>query len=113
MVTDVTLATVLVVTVKSALVAPAETMTLAGTCAADVLLLDSDTVAPPLGAAPLNVTVPVDELPPVTLLGSTATDASDRADEEPSLFNATMTASKPSLPSARLVLYEPVAVTMR
>ncbi len=53
---------------KVALVAPAATVTLAGTCTA-VLLLDRLTAAPPLGAAPLKVTVPVEELPPVTVEG--------------------------------------------
>ena len=76
-VTEVTLPTALVVTVKVALFAPAPTVTLAGTVAAAVLLLASVTVAPPGGAAPLKVTVPVEELPPVTLVGLTATD--DRA----------------------------------
>ena len=60
---------VLVLTVRDALVAPAATVTLEGTAAAAVLLLESVTVAPPAGAAPLNVTVPVEEFPPVTLLG--------------------------------------------
>jgi hypothetical protein len=71
--------TALVVTVNVALVAPAATVTLAGTCAAPVLLLDSDTLAPPLGAAPLSVTVPVEELPPVTLVGFTDTEDNDTA----------------------------------
>jgi hypothetical protein len=77
MVTEVTLATALVVTVNVAVVAPAATVTLAGTCAAVVLLLDNDTVAPPVGAAPLSVTVPVDEAPPVTLVGFRDTEESD------------------------------------
>jgi len=77
MVTEVTLATALVLTENVALVAPAATVTLAGTCAAVVLLLVRDTVAPPLGAAPLSVTVPVDELPPVTLVGFTETEDRD------------------------------------
>ena len=68
MVTAVEAATPLVFTVKVALVAPARTVTLAGTVAA-VLLLDRETSAPPLGAGPLSVTVPVEELPPVTLAG--------------------------------------------
>ena len=56
-------------TVNAALVAPAAIVTLAGTLAAVVLLLESATCAPPAGAGPLNVTVPVDELPPTTLVG--------------------------------------------
>jgi hypothetical protein len=79
MVTEVTLATVLVVTENVALVAPAATVTLAGTCAAVVLLLDSDTLAPPVGAAALNVTVTVDEVPPVTLVGFRETEDNDTA----------------------------------
>ena len=61
--------TVLVLTVNVALVAPAATVTLEGTVATDVLLLESATCAPPDGAGPLSVTVPVEEFPPVTLVG--------------------------------------------
>jgi len=68
-VVDAVTVLVLVLTVRDALVAPAATVTLEGTAAAAVLLLESVTVAPPAGAAPLNVTVPVEEFPPVTLLG--------------------------------------------
>ena len=52
-----------------ALVAPAATVTLNGTIAAAVLLVESATVAPPAGAGPLNVTVPVEGVPPMTLVG--------------------------------------------
>jgi len=69
MVTAVDEATALVLTVKVALVAPAATVTLEGTLAAVVLLLESVTCAPAAGAAPLSVTVPVEEFPPVTLVG--------------------------------------------
>ncbi len=54
---------------KLALVAPAATVTLDGTVATLVLLLDRATTAPPDGAALLSVTVPIDELPPLTLVG--------------------------------------------
>ena len=69
--------TVLVLTVRDALVAPAATVTLEGTAAAAVLLLESVTVAPPAGAAPLNVTVPVEEFLPVTLVGFSESNESE------------------------------------
>ena len=69
--TAVDVPTGLVLTVKVAVVAPLGTVTPAGTVAALVLLLESETSAPPLGAGPLSVTVPVEELPPVTLVGLT------------------------------------------
>jgi hypothetical protein len=65
--------TAVVVTVKVAVVALAATVTLAGTVAAGLLLLSATTM-PPVGAGPLSVTVPVDGLPPTTLLGFTATE---------------------------------------
>ena len=69
MVTEVDVATALVLIVKVALLLPAETVTLDGTLAAP-LLLESFTCAPPAGAGPLSVTVPVDDCaPPVTLVG--------------------------------------------
>jgi hypothetical protein len=61
--------------VNVALLAAAATTTLAGTCAAEVLELVSVTVAPPLSAGPLNVTVPCELLPPKTLVGFNVTDA--------------------------------------
>src|SRR2546423_4032300 len=77
MVTAVDAATALVLIVNVALVAPAATVTLEGTVAAAVLLLESATVAPPAGAAPLNVTVPVEDcVPPITLVGLSVSDES-------------------------------------
>jgi hypothetical protein len=58
-----------VLTVNLALVAPADTVTPDGTVAVDVSLLESVTTAPPLGAGPLNVTVPVELFPPLTDVG--------------------------------------------
>lgn len=60
------------VTLNVALVLPAGTVTLAGTLAAAVLLLDSATTAPPAGAAVVSVMVPWDGLPPATLAGLSA-----------------------------------------
>lgn len=68
-VTEVEKRTIDVFTVKVALVAPAGTVTLAGTLAVPGLLLESMIWAPPAGAGPLSFTVPVEELPPVTLEG--------------------------------------------
>src|SRR2546426_389687 len=73
MTTLVDAVTVLVVTVKVALLAPAGTVTLAGTVAAAVWLLASVTTMPPTGAAALKVTVPVEGFPPATLVGFSAT----------------------------------------
>lgn len=72
-----------VVTVKDALVEPAGTVTLAGTVAAAVLLLDRLTTVPPPGAAPLKVTVPCEDVPPVTLAGLMASDDSVTPPPEP------------------------------
>src|SRR2546426_7664035 len=71
--TSVDVATALVLRLKLALVPPGETVTLAGTTAAG-LLLESVTCAPPAGAGPFSVTVPVEGLPPVTLAGLRASD---------------------------------------
>lgn len=58
-----------VLAVSVALVNPASTVMLDGTLVAEVLLLVSATTAPPAGAGPLSVTVPVEELPPIVLDG--------------------------------------------
>ena len=67
---DVTVVeTTLVVTVKMVEVLPADIVAVADTWAAPVLLLESVTTAPPAGANPFNVTVPVELLPPATDVG--------------------------------------------
>ena len=73
-VTAVAAVTAVVVTPKVALVAPAATVTLAGTPATIVLLLDNVTMAPPVGAAVVKVTVPVLGAPPTTFVGLTVTE---------------------------------------
>src|SRR2546422_3052426 len=73
MVAEVAAAPALVVPVNVALVAPAGTVTLAGTVAAE-LSLDSATCAPPAGAGPSSVAVPVELLPPVTVVGFTPSE---------------------------------------
>jgi hypothetical protein len=78
MITVVDAATALVLTVNVALVAPAATVTLDGTLAAAVLLLNSVTSAPPDGAGPLSVTVPAEEFPPVTLVGFSESEERER-----------------------------------
>jgi hypothetical protein len=65
--------TLCVLTVKLAVECPAATMTLEGT-EAEELLLDRVTGIPPVGAGPLRVTVPVDELSPVTVVGLRETE---------------------------------------
>jgi len=78
-VNEVGVATALVETMKVALVELAATVTLAGAVATTVLLLDNVTTAPPLGAGPLSVTAPVEELPPVTRVGFRATEVTINA----------------------------------
>jgi hypothetical protein len=61
------------VTVNVAEVAPAATVTLGGTVAAEVFELESDTVTPPVPAASVSVTVPVPVWPLAIVLGLTDT----------------------------------------
>jgi|HubBroStandDraft_6_1064221.scaffolds.fasta_scaffold68908_2 hypothetical protein len=68
-VTFVEVATDFVVIVKVALVFPAVTVTLAGTVATAVELLESVTTVPAAGAGPEIVTVPVDGVSPLTVVG--------------------------------------------
>jgi hypothetical protein len=60
-----------VFTVNVAVVDPAGTVALplGGTVATDGLLLERETTAPPLGAGPFSVSVPVERFPPVTVVG--------------------------------------------
>src|SRR6267143_1605007 len=79
MVTGVDVVTALVLTVNVALLAPAATVTVAGTVAVDVLPLIRETTAPPVVAGPLSVTVPVEGDPPVTLVGFSVSEERVRA----------------------------------
>jgi hypothetical protein len=76
---DVDAVTDAVLTANVAPKAPAGTVTLAGTVAALVLLLDSVTTAPPEGAAPVRLAVPCELLPPTALAGLSAIPASEGA----------------------------------
>jgi hypothetical protein len=67
--------TALVEAVKVAVLLPAATVTEDGTVT-DALLLESATSIPPEGAATVSVTVPVADVPPVTLVGLSASDDS-------------------------------------
>lgn len=69
--TAVGAATVRVVTAKLALVVPAGTVTDAGTAATAVLLLESPTATPPVGAGEERTTVPVTGVPAAAVVGET------------------------------------------
>jgi len=74
-VAEVDITTIDVLTVKVALALPAGMVTMDGTLAAP-LLLESMTCAPPAGAGPLSVTVPVENCtPPTTLVGFSVSEA--------------------------------------
>jgi len=72
----VALDTALVVTVNVAVCAPAATVTEVGTTALE-LFDESPTTVPPDAEGPLNVTVPADGLPPVTVEGVSETLTSE------------------------------------
>jgi hypothetical protein len=74
MVAVVVVVTLLVFTVKVALVFPAAMVTLVGTVAL-AELDDSFTEMPPVGAAPVRVSFPVDVVPPLTLVGVRVRDS--------------------------------------
>jgi len=78
-VTLVILVTDLVVTVKVALVLPLEIVTLAGTVATVVELLERVTIAPAAGAGPESTTVPVEGAVPLTIVGLRLTEVSAAA----------------------------------
>jgi hypothetical protein len=66
--------TVLVLTVKLAALAPAGISTEAGTVATFVLLLESETTAPPAGAGVVAVTLPFEVFPLTGAFGLTVKD---------------------------------------
>jgi hypothetical protein len=68
------LTTALVVTANCALVCPARTVTVAGTCAA-ALSLAKVTESPPVAAGPVKVTVPMVPAPPVNVDNVKAAEA--------------------------------------
>ena len=59
------------------LVAPDGIVTDEGTCATWVRLLLNEITAPDGGAAPFNVAVPVEDEPPVTVLGDNVRESSE------------------------------------
>jgi hypothetical protein len=75
MVAVASVVTAVVVTENVWVVAPSDTVTVAGTVTPAVSLV-SVTSVPPEGAAPVKVTVPVEGVPPRTLVGLRLTDAS-------------------------------------
>jgi hypothetical protein len=98
--TDVEVVTVFEVTVKVPLVEPAGIVTLAGTVAAFVLLLDNVTTAPPDGAGAVSVAVPVAfALPPVTLVGEMESNESAGAVVEVCTVKLRVDDHEPAVPA--------------
>ena len=91
-VTGVDVVTELVLIAKVAVVAPAATATLAGTVTA-VELVESVTRIPPDGAAAVREIVACADVPPVTLVGLTATE-----DNVAALGGVTVSVALPLLP---------------
>jgi hypothetical protein len=73
MLDDALLPTAVVEIENVVLLEPAGTVTFADTVATDLLLDVSVTTAPPLGADPLKVTVPCEDVPPITVTGLSET----------------------------------------
>lgn len=72
-VSDLFVATASVVTVKVAVVEPAGTITEAGTEADGSLEVRFTVIEVPVGGAPFRVTVPVETIPPTTVVGANVT----------------------------------------
>jgi hypothetical protein len=89
MVTGVDAVTAVVFTVNVVLVAPAGIATLLGTVAA-AALLDNVTTAPPLGAGLLRVTVPVEDVPPLTEAGLRVRDDRATVPDPPPLLHVVL-----------------------
>jgi len=83
MVTEVAVATAVVVMGNEAVLAPPDTFTLSGTWATVGLLLERFTAAPLVGAEALSVTVPVDPDPPATLGGFKDSEVKTSAGDPP------------------------------
>ncbi len=96
-------------TVNDAAVAPDATVTFAGTVPADALPLVSDTTTPPVGAAPVRVTVPVLFDPSTTVSGFTLKPVSVGLDEA---AGATVsTAERVTAPAVAEIVTELVWIT--
>jgi len=105
----VVVVTVLLVAVALALVAPAGMVTLAGTVAPEVLLLDRLTTAPPEGAAAVKVTVTCEVPPPVTVVGLSAIDESEAGVP---FFVTVRLADLEALPTSALIVITVSVVTV-
>lgn len=97
-----------VCTVNVALLAPAATVTLEGTVATDVLLLESDTTVSD-GAGPLNFTVPCEVPPPRTEVGFRVSDDSVTPEDDP---GDTMIVAFCELPSVAVMVAVVAALTL-